>query len=169
MMYSGSRLDDFDGQERRLSREVDTNGNQNSIVQYDPMNSNEKKRNYHRHSHDQIQNLEAIFKDCANPNVKQRVDLGKKLNMDSQQVRFWFQNKRTKVKNQIKNKEISILRQQIEKLQHEKMLLIMESMSKPCCSQCGYHPANGKILQKDQEFPTENDRSSQGCVSHSKP
>lgn len=63
MMYSGSRLDDFDGQERRLSREVDTNGNQNSIVQYDPMSSNEKKRNYHRHSHDQIQNLEAYVVD----------------------------------------------------------------------------------------------------------
>lgn len=64
IMYSGSRLDDFDGQGHRLSREVDTNVDQNSVVQYKSiMSCNEKKRNYHRYNHDQIQNLEAYVGD----------------------------------------------------------------------------------------------------------
>ncbi|KMZ62800.1 hypothetical protein ZOSMA_442G00020 [Zostera marina] len=157
-MYSGSRLDDFDGQGHRLSREVDTNVDQNSVVQYESMSCNEKKRNYHRYNHDQIQNLEAyvgdlkphlMFKECTCPDANQRIILGKKLNMDSQQVKYWFQNRRMKMKNQLKNKENSVLKQQIDKLRHEKALLIMEAMSKPCCAQCGYHPVYEKIYQKD--------------------
>lgn len=118
-----------------------------------------------------------MFKECTCPDANQRIILGKKLNMDSQQVKYWFQNRRMKMKvrslklflnthlfmvfyeykilnifipqNQLKNKENSVLKQQIDKLRHEKALLIMEAMSKPCCAQCGYHPVYEKIYQKD--------------------
>lgn len=118
-----------------------------------------------------------MFKECTCPDANQRIILGKKLNMDNQQVKYWFQNRRMKMKvrslklflnthlfmvfyeykilnifipqNQLKNKENSVLKQQIDKLRHEKALLIMEAMSKPCCAQCGYHPVYEKIYQKD--------------------
>jgi homeobox-leucine zipper protein len=57
-----------------------------------------KKKRYHRHTPKQIQDLESVFKECAHPDEKQRLDLSRRLNLDPRQVKFWFQNRRTQMK-----------------------------------------------------------------------
>jgi len=40
----------------------------------------------------------SFFKECPHPNEKQRLELGKKLTLESKQIKFWFQNRRTQMK-----------------------------------------------------------------------
>ncbi|KAI5654480.1 hypothetical protein M9H77_31667 [Catharanthus roseus] len=58
-----------------------------------------KRKRYHRHTNHQIQQMELFFKQCPRPNEKQRKELGLELGLDPLQVKFWFQNKRTQMKN----------------------------------------------------------------------
>ncbi|VAI20093.1 unnamed protein product [Triticum turgidum subsp. durum] len=64
-----------------------------SADELDPDNSNprKKKKRYHRHTPQQIQELEAVFKECPHPDEKQRMELSRRLNLESRQVKFWFQ------------------------------------------------------------------------------
>ena len=39
-----------------------------------------------------------FFKECPHPNEKQRQELGRELELSTRQIKFWFQNKRTKMK-----------------------------------------------------------------------
>lgn len=97
-----------------------------------------KKKKYHRHTPNQIQELEAydsyfaiplficyilivianveyfvfaflflffwcwvwcsFFKECPHPDEKQRLELSKRLGLETKQVKFWFQNRRTQMK-----------------------------------------------------------------------
>ena len=52
-----------------------------------------KKLKYHRHTQDQINELETCFKKWPHPNDKQRLDLSRKLSLEPRQVNFWFQNR----------------------------------------------------------------------------
>ena len=40
----------------------------------------------------------SFFKNCAHPDEKQRLELGRRLGLESRQVKFWFQNRRTQLK-----------------------------------------------------------------------
>ncbi|KAL0354126.1 UNVERIFIED_CONTAM: Homeobox-leucine zipper protein ROC2 [Sesamum angustifolium] len=57
-----------------------------------------KRKRYHRHTPQQIQEMEAFFKQCPHPNNNQRKELSEKLGLEPLQVKFWFQNKRTQLK-----------------------------------------------------------------------
>ncbi|KAK1304323.1 Homeobox-leucine zipper protein ANTHOCYANINLESS 2 [Acorus calamus] len=57
-----------------------------------------KKKRYHRHTPQQIQELEALFKECPHPDEKQRLELSRRLSLETRQVKFWFQNRRTQMK-----------------------------------------------------------------------
>ncbi|XP_062198706.1 homeobox-leucine zipper protein ROC6-like isoform X2 [Phragmites australis] len=125
----------------------------------DPDNSNprKKKKRYHRHTPQQIQELEAVFKECPHPDEKQRMELSKRLNLESRQVKFWFQNRRTQMKTQIERYENALLRQENDKLRAENMT-IREAMRSPICSNCGGAAMLGEVSLEEQHLRIENAR-----------
>ncbi|XP_057950555.1 homeobox-leucine zipper protein ANTHOCYANINLESS 2-like [Malania oleifera] len=95
-----------------------------------------RKKKYHRHTPQQIQELEAFFKECPHPDDKQRLELSRKLSLETKQVKFWFQNRRTQMKAQIERHENIMLKQENEKLRVENMA-IQSAAQHPVCNNCG--------------------------------
>ncbi|KFK37365.1 hypothetical protein AALP_AA4G247200 [Arabis alpina] len=116
-----------------------------------------KKKRYHRHTPQQIQELESVFKEWPHPDEKQRLDLSHRLNLDSRQVKFWFQNRRTQMKTQIERHENSLLRQENDKLRAENMS-VREAMSNPMCGHCGGSAVLGEISLEEHHLRIENSR-----------
>ncbi|CAH8325332.1 unnamed protein product [Eruca vesicaria subsp. sativa] len=116
-----------------------------------------KKKRYHRHTPQQIQELESVFKECPHPDEKQRLDLSRRLNLDSRQVKFWFQNRRTQMKTQIERHENSLLRQENDKLRAENMS-VREAMRNPMCGHCGGSAVLGEISLEEHQLRVENSR-----------
>ncbi|KAG2273225.1 hypothetical protein Bca52824_067780 [Brassica carinata] len=108
--------------------------------QYTSVNAMSKeKRICQRHSPQQIQILEAYFKECPHPNESQRQKLCKELNLEIDQVKFWFQNKRTQSKAQDERNSNILLRAENEKLQCENDAM-MEALKNVTCPACGGPP-----------------------------
>ncbi|KAK6142850.1 hypothetical protein DH2020_023198 [Rehmannia glutinosa] len=116
-----------------------------------------KKKRYHRHTPQQIQELEALFKECPHPDEKQRLELSKRLCLETRQVKFWFQNRRTQMKTQLERHENSILRQENDKLRAENMS-IKDAMRNPICTNCGGPAMIGEISLEEQHLRIENAR-----------
>ncbi|KAK9051429.1 hypothetical protein SSX86_028056 [Deinandra increscens subsp. villosa] len=116
-----------------------------------------RKKRYHRHTPQQIQELEALFKECPHPDEKQRLELSRRLCLETRQVKFWFQNRRTQMKTQLERHENSILRQENDKLRAENMS-IREAMRNPMCSNCGGPAMIGDISLEEQHLRIENAR-----------
>lgn len=130
-----------------------------SADELDPDNGNprKKKKRYHRHTPQQIQELEAVFKECPHPDEKQRMELSRRLNLESRQVKFWFQNRRTQMKTQIERHENALLRQENDKLRTENMT-IREAMRSPMCGNCGGAAVLGDVSLEEQHLRIENSR-----------
>lgn len=116
-----------------------------------------RKKRYHRHTPQQIQELEALFKECPHPDEKQRLELSRRLCLETRQVKFWFQNRRTQMKTQLERHENSILRQENDKLRAENMS-IREAMRNPICTNCGGPAMIGDISVEEQHLRIENAR-----------
>ncbi|KAL7083270.1 hypothetical protein ACP275_14G150700 [Erythranthe tilingii] len=116
-----------------------------------------RKKRYHRHTPQQIQELESLFKECPHPDEKQRLELSKRLSLETRQVKFWFQNRRTQMKTQIERHENSILRQENDKLRAENMS-IRDAMRNPICTNCGGPAMIGEISIEEQHLRIENAR-----------
>ncbi|CAA0830704.1 Homeobox-leucine zipper protein ANTHOCYANINLESS 2 [Striga hermonthica] len=116
-----------------------------------------RKKRYHRHTPQQIQELEALFKECPHPDEKQRLELSRRLCLETRQVKFWFQNRRTQMKTQIERHENSILRQENDKLRAENMT-IKDAMRNPICTNCGGPAMIGEISLEEQHLRIENAR-----------
>ncbi|CAL0315116.1 unnamed protein product [Lupinus luteus] len=116
-----------------------------------------RKKRYHRHTPQQIQELESLFKECPHPDEKQRLELSKRLCLETRQVKFWFQNRRTQMKTQLERHENLLLRQENDKLRAENMS-IREAMRNPMCSNCGGPAIIGDISVEEQHLWIENAR-----------
>ncbi|KAJ6686201.1 HOMEOBOX-LEUCINE ZIPPER PROTEIN HDG1 [Salix purpurea] len=116
-----------------------------------------RKKRYHRHTPQQIQELEALFKECPHPDEKQRLELSRRLCLETRQVKFWFQNRRTQMKTQLERHENSLLRQDNDKLRAENMS-IRDAMRNPSCSNCGGPAIIGDISLEEQHLRIENAR-----------
>ncbi|KAL3743471.1 hypothetical protein ACJRO7_018722 [Eucalyptus globulus] len=116
-----------------------------------------RKKRYHRHTPQQIQELESLFKECPHPDEKQRLELSKRLCLETRQVKFWFQNRRTQMKTQLERHENSLLRQENDKLRAENMSL-RDAMREPICSNCGGPAVIGEISLEEQHLRIENAR-----------
>ncbi|XP_047336369.1 homeobox-leucine zipper protein ANTHOCYANINLESS 2-like isoform X2 [Impatiens glandulifera] len=138
-LEDGVSGDDHDGSDNKTSRKK------------------KKKKRYHRHTPQQIQELEGLFKECPHPDEKQRLELSRRLNLETRQVKFWFQNRRTQMKTQIERHQNSLLRQDNDRLQAENMS-IREAMRNPICENCGGPAMMGDLSFEEQHLRIENAR-----------
>ncbi|KAA8533755.1 hypothetical protein F0562_031272 [Nyssa sinensis] len=120
-------------------------------------NRRPRKKKYHRHTPYQIQELEACFNQNPHPCEKTRLEIGKKLSLESKQVKFWFQNRRTQMKTQLERHENLILRQENDKLRVEN-IAIKDAMRNPICSSCGGPAILGEISIEEHQLRFENAR-----------
>ncbi|XP_027349905.1 homeobox-leucine zipper protein ANTHOCYANINLESS 2 isoform X2 [Abrus precatorius] len=144
-------------EEEHESRSGSDNMDGGSGDDFDAADNPPRKKRYHRHTPQQIQELEALFKECPHPDEKQRLELSKRLNLETRQVKFWFQNRRTQMKTQLERHENSLLRQENDKLRAENMSM-REAMRNPICSNCGGPAMIGEISLEEQHLRIENAR-----------
>ncbi|GLJ46618.1 hypothetical protein SUGI_0982270 [Cryptomeria japonica] len=115
-----------------------------------------RKKRYHRHTARQIQELEAMFKECPHPDEKQRLQLSKDLGLEPRQVKFWFQNRRTQMKAQHERADNSVLRSENEKIRCEN-IAIREALKNVICPNCG-GPSGEMSFDGQQQLRLENAR-----------
>ncbi|KAE8656974.1 Homeobox-leucine zipper protein ROC9 [Hibiscus syriacus] len=116
-----------------------------------------KRKKYHRHTVDQIREMEALFKESPHPDEQQRQQLSKQLGLAPRQVKFWFQNRRTQIKAIQERHENSLLKQEMEKLREENKAM-REIINKACCINCGMATTtkDGSIIAEEQQLRIEN-------------
>ncbi|XP_038717571.1 homeobox-leucine zipper protein GLABRA 2-like isoform X2 [Tripterygium wilfordii] len=118
-----------------------------------------KRKKYHRHTSEQIREMEALFKESPHPDEKQRQQLSKQLGLAPRQVKFWFQNRRTQIKAIQERHENSLLKNEIEKLREENKAM-RETINKACCLNCGIPTTSTSrdtsITTEEQQLRIEN-------------
>ncbi|KAK4363128.1 hypothetical protein RND71_018369 [Anisodus tanguticus] len=152
-MGRSSREDEYES--RSGSDNLDGGGSDDDMET--PLGRSLKKKKYHRHTPYQIQELEASFKENPHPDEKARLELGKRLSLESRQVKFWFQNRRTQMKTQLERHENAILKQENDKLRIENIAM-KEAMRSPMCSHCGGQAILGEIHIEEHHLRIENAR-----------
>ncbi|KAK9115876.1 hypothetical protein Sjap_014823 [Stephania japonica] len=113
-----------------------------------------KSRRYHRHTARQIQQLEALFKECPHPDERQRMQLSRDLNLEPRQIKFWFQNRRTQMKMQHERADNCALRMENDKIRCEN-IAIREALRNVICPACG-PPVDEDGLHDEQKLRMEN-------------
>ncbi|KAI3800162.1 hypothetical protein L1987_35472 [Smallanthus sonchifolius] len=119
--------------------------------------SSSRRVQYNRHTPEQIEELEKLFKKNPHPNEKQRSEIGRKLNIEMRKVKFWFQNRRTQLKTQTERHENAILKQENEHLRLEN-LAMKEAVKNPFCNKCGGHATIPERSIQDQKLLIDNAR-----------
>uniref|UniRef100_A0ACD5THU4 Uncharacterized protein n=1 Tax=Avena sativa TaxID=4498 RepID=A0ACD5THU4_AVESA len=122
-----------------------------------PPNGNGKKKRYHRHTAHQIQQMEALFKECPHPDDKQRLKLSQELGLKPRQVKFWFQNRRTQMKAQQDRADNVILRAENESLKTDNFRL-QAAIRNVVCPSCGQAAVIGDMSYEEQNLRIENAR-----------
>ncbi|KAM7498279.1 hypothetical protein LguiA_022693 [Lonicera macranthoides] len=121
------------------------------------LNKKGKRKAYHRHTRQQIQRMEEFFKECPHPGDKHRKQLGRELGLDSLQVKFWFQNKRTQMKMQNGRAESTSLRNENERLRIDN-LRYKEGLNNVTCPNCGGPAVIKEISVEERHLRMENIR-----------
>ncbi|XP_002284502.1 homeobox-leucine zipper protein GLABRA 2 [Vitis vinifera] len=118
-----------------------------------------KRKKYHRHTAEQIREMEALFKESPHPDEKQRQQLSKQLGLAPRQVKFWFQNRRTQIKAIQERHENSLLKSEMEKLRDENKAM-RETIKKSCCPNCGSATSSRDptMTTEEQQLRIENAR-----------
>ncbi|KAG2539146.1 hypothetical protein PVAP13_9NG362142 [Panicum virgatum] len=119
-------------------------------------NSGKKKR-YHRHTAHQIQQMEALFKECPHPDDKQRLKLSQELGLKPRQVKFWFQNRRTQMKAQQDRADNVLLRAENESLKSDNYRL-QAAIRNVVCPNCGHAAVLAEMSYEEQQLRIENAR-----------
>ncbi|XBI16339.1 hypothetical protein VPH35_058611 [Triticum aestivum] len=112
---------------------------------------------YHRLRSEQVQQLEAVFRDCPYPDEKLRKDLSERLGMSAQQVKFWFQNKHTFSKGKMQRCHTQNRWVENERLKTE-CQAIMLAMQNNTCLKCRGVMVQTQDTSERQRLYTENMR-----------
>ncbi|KAL0399921.1 UNVERIFIED_CONTAM: Homeobox-leucine zipper protein MERISTEM L1 [Sesamum radiatum] len=118
-------------------------------------NQDLKRKRFHRHTLEQIQEMEAFFKQHPHPNNNQRKELSDKLGLEPLQVKFWFQNKRTQLKTWHERHKNSCFRTENNKLRAENMRC-KEALSNARCRACGRAIAVAQMSSNEHCLRVEN-------------
>ncbi|KAL0865495.1 hypothetical protein Bca101_044613 [Brassica carinata] len=147
------RDEEFDSANTNSGSENQEGGSGNDQDNHHPS----KKKRYHRHTQLQIQEMEAFFKECPHPDDKQRKQLSRELGLEPLQVKFWFQNKRTQMKNHHERHENSHLRAENEKLRGDN-IRYREALANASCPNCGGPTVIGEMSFDEHQLRLENAR-----------
>ncbi|KAL6642632.1 hypothetical protein ACP70R_020813 [Stipagrostis hirtigluma subsp. patula] len=135
-----------------LDHQPPDGGQQQQLV-----SANGKKKRYHRHTAHQIQQMEALFKECPHPDDKQRLKLSQELGLKPRQVKFWFQNRRTQMKAQQDRADNVLLRAENESLKSDNYRL-QAAIRNVVCPNCGHAAVLGEMSYEEQQLRIENAR-----------
>ncbi|KAK7291321.1 hypothetical protein RIF29_06366 [Crotalaria pallida] len=113
------------------------------------------KKRYHRHTANQIQRLESMFKECPHPDEKQRMQLSRELGLAPRQIKFWFQNRRTQMKAQHERADNCALRAENDKIRCEN-IAYREALKNIMCPSCGGPPLHEDPYFDEQKLRIEN-------------
>ncbi|XP_073156250.1 homeobox-leucine zipper protein ROC2-like isoform X1 [Henckelia pumila] len=133
--------------------QFDLNVNENEDINF----VDDHQPNKRRHTQHQIQGLEAFFKDCPIPDYKQRRALGLELGLEPQQVKFWFQNKRTQLKTRHDHLKNAELRAENKRLRDENTTNL-EHLESVACASCGCPISIREISVEEHRLRAENVR-----------
>ncbi|KAG8661323.1 hypothetical protein MANES_02G224400v8 [Manihot esculenta] len=122
---------------------------------HDPSDPHRRKKRYHRHTANQIQKLEAMFKECPHPDEKQRLQLSRELSLAPRQIKFWFQNRRTQMKAQHERADNCALRAENDKIRCEN-IAIREALRNVICPSCGGPPVTEDSYFDEHKLRMEN-------------
>ncbi|XP_061364129.1 homeobox-leucine zipper protein HDG11-like [Gastrolobium bilobum] len=123
--------------------------------EHDGSDSGRRRKRYHRHTANQIQRLESMFKECPHPDEKQRLQLSRELGLAPRQIKFWFQNRRTQMKAQHERADNSALRADNDKIRCEN-IAIRDALKNAICPSCGVPPISQDSYFDDQKLRLEN-------------
>ncbi|GLT32674.1 hypothetical protein SLA2020_073220 [Shorea laevis] len=147
------------GPARSRSEDIDFDGRElaEDEEEEDDKNKKKKRKKYHRHTAEQIREMETLFKESPHPDEKQRQQLSKQLGLAPRQVKFWFQNRRTQIKAIQERHENSLLKQEMEKLRDENKAM-RETINKACCPNCGMATTSrdSALTTEEQQLRIEN-------------
>ncbi|KAG2604955.1 homeobox-leucine zipper protein ROC8-like [Panicum virgatum] len=136
--------------------------------EHEPEGSNNKnqhqRKQYHRHTPHQIQRLEAMFKECPHPDENQRAALARELDLEPQQIKFWFQNRRTQMKAQHERASNSFLRMENDKIRCENITM-RGALKNAICPSCVGQPVTDyfdeqNLRMENTQLKQELDRMS---------
>ncbi|XP_048564824.1 homeobox-leucine zipper protein TF1-like [Triticum urartu] len=121
-------------QQDRPARDNDLDISQGNSDGQDGAEGSQPKRRLQRLTPQQTQVLEGFFGICAHPDENQRMGMSESTGLTMQQVKFWFQNKRTHMKHVTGKEETYRMKAQNEMLREENKRLASAAKTSFCPS-----------------------------------
>nr|AEI99592.1 HD-Zip IV transcription factor GL9 [Triticum aestivum] len=118
----------------RRARDNELDIPQSNSDGHDGAEGSQPKRRLQRLNPQQTQVLEGFFSICAHPDENQRMGLSESTGLSMQQVKFWFQNKRTYMKHLTGKEESYRMKAQNEMLREENKRLASAAKASFCPS-----------------------------------
>ncbi|GLJ12322.1 hypothetical protein SUGI_0188720 [Cryptomeria japonica] len=136
--------------------EGDRNGGGNEYGGASSTESMNLGRKHIRYTNDQVEVMEEVFKVLQHPDQKGRQELSTKLGLTPQQIKFWFQNRRTQVKVQQERTDSANLRSENERFRLDRQAL-RNTLHNIRCQTCGGSNFMTEMVYKQQSLALENE------------
>ncbi|PVH35154.1 hypothetical protein PAHAL_7G112500 [Panicum hallii] len=108
----------------------------------------------------QIQGLESLYQRYAHPDDSMRKELGARIGLDARQIKFWFQNRRTKIKVKAVGDENKDIQQENAQLQAENM----ELQQKLLCGTCRDPNEKWRLLNENAKLKDTKRRAQEYLI-----